>query len=145
MTITAEIFVRTLNGMQQLLPFGKRLDEAALLLAWQTLPATAKEQLTTGMLVWAAGQFLQDPAPPKEQPTHLVLLRYLYRLENGRPNYEWGLKQDLPQRMAADGQFFPPEPLSEAARIAAGELPDHDGPRHSPGGVLSGFLSGGAS
>lgn len=136
MTLNAKDFARTIIGVQTLLPFGKKLPEEALLLAWATLPRSARQQLTSEMLVYAAGQFLQDPEPPKDQPVHLALLRYLYRLENGRPNYQWGLKEDLYARMASDGRFFP-DPVSEAAMVAAGQLPAHDGPRHSPDGVLA--------
>ena len=136
MALTADTFCRTLQGIQSLMPYGKTLNEAALLIAWQTLPNNVRQQLTPAMLAYAAGQYLQDPEPPKDQPVHLALLRYLYRLENGRPNYEWGLKLDLPKRMAADGQFFA-EPISQAHLAATGELPDYDGPRHSPNGVLA--------
>jgi hypothetical protein len=141
MELTAETFCRTLQGIQSLMPYGKTLNEAALLIAWTTLPHNVRNQLTSEMLAYAAGQYLQDPEPPKDQPVHLALLRYLYRLENGRPNYEWGLKLDLPQRMAGDGRFFP-EPVSEAALVAAGELFAHDGPRHAPAGVLAQLQQG---
>ena len=141
MTLSADTFCRTLQGIQSLMPYGKTLNEAALLIAWQTLPNNVRQQLTPAMLAYAAGQYLQDPEPPKDQPVHLVLLRYLYRLENGRPNYEWGLKLDLQQRMASDGRFNP-EPVSEAALVAAGELPAHDGPRHAPAGVLAQLQQG---
>ena len=141
MALTADTFCRTLQGIQSLMPYGKTLNEAALLIAWQTLPNNVRQQLTPAMLAYAAGQYLQDPEPPKDQPIHLSLLRYLYRLENGRPNYEWGLKQDLPQRMANDGRFNP-EPVSEAALVAAGELPAHDGLRHAPAGVLAQLRQG---
>ena len=142
MALSADTFCRTLQGIQSLMPYGKTLNEAALLIAWQTLPNNVRQQLTSEMLAYAAGQYLQDPEPPKDQPIHLALLRYLYRLENGRPNYQWGLKQDLQQRMASDGRFHP-ETVSEAALVAAGELPAHDGPRHAPAGVLA-QLNGGA-
>ncbi len=141
MTLNAKDFARTLVAVQTLLPFAKKLPEEALLLAWATLPGNVRQQLTGPMLMYAAGQYLQDPNPPKDQPTHLALLRYLYRLENGRPNYEWGLKADLPERMASDGRFFP-EPVSEADLVAAGQLPAHDGPRHSPNGVLARLEAG---
>ena len=134
--LTQQEFNSTMKGLYSLLPFAKALPAEAVMLAWLSFPAKAKAELNTAMLSYAAGQLLQDPAPDKEKPPHLALLRYLYRFENGQPNYEWGLKLDLPQRMAADGQFFP-EPISQAHLAATGELPDYDGPRHSPNGVLA--------
>jgi hypothetical protein len=125
-----------LEALTSVLPFAKPVNKAAALLVWATFPPKAKQDLTPEMLTYAAAQRLMDPDAPKETPIHLSLLRYLYRLENGQPNYEWGLKLDLPQRMAADGQFFA-EPISQAHLAATGELPDYDGPRHSPNGVLA--------
>lgn len=127
-------FGATLVGATSLLPFGKTLDEPALLLAWQTFPAAAKAQLTNEQWTYAIGQYLLDPDRPREQPIHLAALRYVFRLENGTPNFTWGLRGDLQQRMANPGQFQPlPIPLSELPPAA-----DDRSQRYAPHGVLSG-------
>ena len=141
MTLSAEYFVETLRGLQGLLPFAKPLSEAAFLLAWASFPEQAKSELTPNMLTYAAAQLLMDPNPDKEKPVHLALLRYLYRNESGHPRLDWGLKEDLAQRMANSGRFNP-DPISEAALLAAGTLPAYDGPRHSPGGILAQLQQG---
>jgi hypothetical protein len=105
-------------GLQQLRQFGRELDETALMLAWITFPEKAKHELGTQHLEYAAAQLLLDPEPPKDTPAHLLLLRYVYRLENGQPNLEWGLKADLASRMQLPGKFHPATPLAQATPAA---------------------------
>lgn len=104
-------FAGTLQAIAETLPFGKQVGAAGLLLAWQTIPAQAKRELTDAHWTYAAGQYVLDPERPKEMPVFLALLRYLYRLENGQPNFAWGLKASLQQRMAQPDRFHP-EPLA---------------------------------
>lgn len=125
-------FARTLQAIVNLLPFAKPLDDTALLLAWRSMPHRAKVELSNDAWTFAASQFLMDPAPPAGIPIHLAMLRYLYRMENGAPNLAWGLKADLPQRMAAADAFHP-QPIPPAEGPA--ELnPDR---LASPNGVLA--------
>jgi hypothetical protein len=138
-SLSFEHFRQTLTGLSSVLPFSKLLGEEAWLLLWLTFPDHAKQHLTPAMWTYAAGQRLMDPEPAKELPIHLQLLRYLYRLENGMPNFTWGLKLDLPQRMAQLGTFHQPEPRSIADVVAAEGPPNHDGSRHEPAGVLAQF------
>lgn len=137
MTITADDLFSVLEGLSAVLPFAKPQNPAAALLVWASFPAEAKAQLTPDMLVYAATQRLMDPDPPKETPLHIQLLRYVYRLENGQPNFGWGLKLDLPQRMANASQFHE---APQAPYLMPAE--DHDGPRHSPNGVLARLEAG---
>lgn len=100
-------FAGTLQAIAETLPFGKQVGAAGLLLAWQTIPAQAKRELTDAQWTYAAGQYVLDPERPREMPVFLALLRYLYRCENGQPNYAWGLKPDLAERMARPDVFHP--------------------------------------
>lgn len=104
-------FLRTLQGIAETLPFAKQLGAAGALLAWQTVPAQAKRELSNAHWTYAAGQYVLDPDRPKELPVFLAMLRYLYRCENGQPNFAWGLKPSLPERMAQPDRFHP-EPLA---------------------------------
>ena len=72
---------------------------------------------------------------PQELPTHLALCRYLYRLENDMPKFAWGLRQDLPERMARPG--FHALPASQADLWAQHGLPQYDGQRQESAGVLA--------
>lgn len=137
--LTYESFSQTLEALNSVLPFGKAINPQAWLLLWGTFPDHAKQHVTPAMWTYAAGQRLMDPDPAKELPIHLQLLRYLYRLENGMPNFQWGLKLDLAERMAHLGTFHQPEPRSLADVIAAEGPPNHDGNRHEPSGVLAQF------
>lgn len=105
--ITQPDLIAALQAASALLPFGKALPASAYALAWETLPDEAKRDLTPAMLSFAVGQFLLDPDRPRDCPTHLALLRYCYRLENDWPNFRWGLKADLAQRMANPSQLHP--------------------------------------
>lgn len=115
-----EHFISTLNALQEALPRGKRLGEATYALMWATFPAKAKEDLTPEVWMYAAAQRLLDPDPMEDLPLPMQLLNYVFRNENGRANVSWGLKADLPERMANPDRFnsqpvpgqmvLPPEP-----------------------------------
>jgi hypothetical protein len=107
MTITHRDFVLVLRSLSGVLPYAKSLDAIGAMGYWISFPAQAKAELTPEMLHYAMIQRMLDPEPPKEVPLHMQLLRYLYRLENGHPNFRWGLKEDLPERMAQSSQFYP--------------------------------------
>lgn len=102
-----EHFISTLNALQEALPRGKRLGEATYALMWATFPAKAKEELTPEVWMYAAAQRLLDPDPMEDLPLPMQLLNYVFRNENGRANVSWGLKADLPERMANPDRFNP--------------------------------------
>jgi hypothetical protein len=109
--ITLEEFQAAIASLLQLLPMQRPLTPAALVLAWDTFPASAKRDLTGEVLRFCVGQRLMDPAPPKELAPHLALLRYAYPLENDRPATERRLRSDLAERMAAPDHFHDPAPV----------------------------------
>ena len=124
--ITSKQFQAAVTSLQQLLPMGKQLTPAALILAWDTLPERAKLDLTDEILLFAVRQRLLDPEPPKDLAPHLALLRYAYHLQNDRPMVEHGLRADLARRMAVPDRFHDPAParqeqeIQEAPRLVAG-------------------------
>ena len=134
MAITAKDFAGAVGAISELLPYAKRPSVDALLLLWTTLPPKVQEELSSHHLAYASAQLLLDPARPQELAIPVALLRYLYRLENGLPNFNWGLRLDLAQRMAGTG--FQPLPSSQLELDAQGHG-GHDGARHEPGGVLA--------
>lgn len=106
-----EEFTSTLGALSEALPMGKRMAEGTFVLLWATFPAKAKEELSVEILMYAAAQRLLDPDPMDELPLPMQLLNYVYRNENGRANVAWGLKADLPERMARPHVFNPqPQP-----------------------------------
>lgn len=105
--ITDHDLANALQAVTALLPYGKNLPPLAYVLAYDTMPDEAKQQLTPAMLTYAVGQYLLDPDRPRDCPTHLALLRYVYRLENDWPNFRWGLKPDLPDRMRNPAVLHP--------------------------------------
>lgn len=103
--ISTKAFAEVLNGLQQLRPMGKQFSESAIALAWHTFPEQAKRELNDHDLAWAAGQYLQDPNPPKDEAPHFVLLRYLYRVGDGRPRLDWGPR--FPNGTPSSHEFLP--------------------------------------
>lgn len=134
MTITPTHYGELLDALAELVPFVRRPSTNAMALLWSTIPQQVGDELTPQHLAYAAEQFVQDPGRPTDLPTHLALFRYLYRLENGLPNFRWGLRQDLALRMSLGG--FHPLPASEADLIAQHGLANRDGDRQEPSGVL---------
>ena len=126
--ITLEEFQAAITSLLQLLPMQRPLTPAALVLAWDTFPASAKRDLTGEVLRFCVGQRLMDPAPPKELAPHLALLRYAYPLENDRPATERRLRSDLSERMAAPDRFHDPAPVRHE------QAPPPERPRLSGGG-----------
>jgi hypothetical protein len=130
--ITLEEFQAAITSLLQLLPMQRPLTPAALVLAWDTFPASAKRDLTGEVLRFCVGQRLMDPAPPKELAPHLALLRYAYPLENDRPATQRRLRSDLAERMAAPDRFHDPAPVRheqvpppERLRLPGGGRPWH--------------------
>jgi len=105
--ITEQEFSEVLHALSRTLPRFKPWDASAMALAWITFPAKAKQELTREIWLYAAGQRRLDPCPPENVPLDLQLLNYVFRNENGRANIEWGLKLDLPDRMARPDRFNP--------------------------------------
>jgi hypothetical protein len=134
--LTLKHFGGTLAALSGALPFAKPIPTETFLLLWGGFPSQAKQEVTPEMWTYAATQRCMDPSPDKESPLPFQLLRYLYRLENGTPNVEWGLKPDLVARMAHSG-IFHDQPRSTADLIAAEGVPNLDGKRHEPAGVLA--------
>ena len=135
MSITPSHYAEVLDALAELVPFVRRPSTNALALLWATIPPEVAQELTPRHLMYAAEQFVQDPQRPQELPTHLALCRYLYRLENDMPKFAWGLRQDLPDRMARPG--FHALPASQADLWAQHGLPQHDGQRQESAGVLA--------
>jgi len=111
--ITIEEFQAALTGLSQVLPMSRQMTAPALVIAWDTTPIAAKQQLTPQSLAFAVSQRAMDPSPPKEVPLHLSLLRYLYPLRNDCAEVERGLRTDLAQRMAQPDRFHDPAPARE--------------------------------
>jgi len=107
----AKVFTQVLKTTYKISPYGKTLDENDLATLWLMLDPIIISSVTDEMWAYAANQYLLDPKPSKDLAVHIAMLRYLFRNENGMPNYTWGLKDDLSERMA-NGHRFNPQPTS---------------------------------
>ena len=109
--ITLKAWNAVLTAMCELNPYGKKLSPETIQLSYAILPAKGKEELNDGMLTYALQQHAMDPSPDKELPIDKQLLSHVYRMENEFPNFNWGLKLDLKERMA-QANVFHGQPLS---------------------------------
>ena len=101
-------FQMGLRALSSLLPYGKKITDEEALYTWAMLPESVKVNVTDEMWLYACSQRRMDPSPDKELALDIQLLRYVYRIRDGQPAFDWGLKADLPQRMSMGGQFHPP-------------------------------------
>ena len=104
----AATFQMGLRALSSLLPYGKKITDEEAYFTWAMLPESVKVNVTDEMWIYACAQRRMDPNPDKELSLDIQLLRYVYRIRDGQPAFDWGLKQDLPQRMAMGGQFHSP-------------------------------------
>tara|TARA_R110002049_G_scaffold142746_3_gene304652 strand:- start:1435 stop:1836 length:402 start_codon:yes stop_codon:yes gene_type:complete len=103
----ANLFQLGLRSITAAQPFGKKLKDDEIQFLWLTLPQTVKDAVSDEVWAYACNQALMDPDPNKELPVHYRILSYVYRLENSQPNFEWGLKADLHDRMLSAARFNP--------------------------------------
>ena len=128
----SDTFQRVLRAASALNPYGKKLTDDDLLITWMTLAPRVQQEVTDEMWLYALQQHRMDPAPDKEMPLDMQLLKHVWKCENGAPCLRWGLKTDLPERMALPGQFHgqPKSPYE------LGEDLGNKEPRLAPQGIL---------
>jgi hypothetical protein len=115
---TFKLGLRTLCAQ---LPYGKNPKDDELKFLWALLPDSITGQITDQMWAYAVQQRLMDPAPDDKLPIFQQVLRHLYRLRDGMPEFAWGLREDLPERMASPHRFH--SLTSGAAAQKPPELP----------------------
>ena len=113
----AQTFQTVMTAMTESNPYGKKLSPETIALLWTALGSKVQQEVTDDMLVYAFQQHSKDPNPDKELQLHLQLFSHIYRMENEAPNFRWGLKEDLKDRMARPdvfhGQRLSPYQLGE--------------------------------
>ena len=100
--LSAQTFSAVLQTATELDPYGKKLSDQTITMAYLTLPEVVKQRVTDEMWVYALKQHRMDPAPDKDLSLDMQLLKHLYRCENGRPNLAWGIKPQLMEVMSAE-------------------------------------------
>ncbi|WP_438983872.1 hypothetical protein [Vulcanococcus sp.] len=87
------------------LPYGKKLTNEEVQFLWLLLPADVKAAVTDEMWAYGCSQRMLDPDPSKDLALHLQVLSYLFRIRDGQPAFDWGVKADLHHRMALPSCF----------------------------------------
>ena len=106
-------FTTILKAASETTKYAKRLSDETLAVMWMTTPQTTKEQVSDEMLAYAFNQLRIDPAPSEDLSVDPQLYTYVYRVRDGFPAFDWGLKLDLPERMISGA--FNPQPSSAYA------------------------------
>lgn len=109
----AKTFVTGLRALTSVTQYAKKIDDDSANFIWLTLDQQVKEEVTDEMWVWAVKKTMECwGSINHELPLHVAVLGSLYRESSGMPCFEWGLKQDLAERML-------PLPRVQALRGAA--------------------------
>ena len=122
--------LRTVSGF---LPYAKKLADDEIKFLWLLIPQQVKDDVSDEVWAYACNQRLLDPNPDKEQALHLQLLKYVYRVRDGQPAFDWGFKEDLPQRMKAGAVFQGPTSMQGHQELASAQ----DGSTHQ---LLQGLI-----
>lgn len=122
--MNSKTFGLGLMALSGSLPYGKKLTNEEIQFLWLLLPADVKAAVTDEMWAYGCSQRMLDPDPSKELPLHLQVLSYLFRVRDGQPAFDWGVKADLQGRMTLPSCFHPhhsspaphhPQSLDQAA------------------------------
>lgn len=105
--MNAKTFGLGLMALSGSLPYGKKLTNEEIQFLWLLLPADVKATVTDEMWAFGCSQRMLDPDPSKDLPLHLQVLSYLFRIRDGQPAFDWGIKPDLEHRMALPSCFHP--------------------------------------
>ena len=143
--ITPQQFQVAITSMNQLLEFPKTLSPTALVLAWDTFPEPARDEITEEILLYAVRQWALDLERQKDLPIHIQLLRYIYpvrRITKEKRGQEFctdealvegGLRRDLAQRMARPYRFHDTAPVRDEVRLdTVPRLPEGAGANSPP-------------
>ena len=122
----AKVFETSLRALSALMPYGKKMTDEEIQFIWMILPASVKQTVTDEMWGFACMQRRLDPNPNKELSLDLQILSYVYRRRDGQPAFDWGLKQDLSQRMELPSQFH--EDTASLPSTAGHQLPPVSNP-----------------
>ena len=103
--LSSKTFLLDMAAATEADPFGKKLSNETIGLLYMTLPDAVKQETTDEMFLYAFKQHQLNPAQDKDLPLHMQLFKHVYRVENEAPNFSWGLKADLGQRMLKPSVF----------------------------------------
>jgi hypothetical protein len=77
----------------------RTLSEDELMCLWALLDPAVRDGVSDDAWFWAIKIRMSERSQDQELPIHYQVLRHVFRCENGQPNFQWGLKADLANRM----------------------------------------------
>jgi hypothetical protein len=97
--MTPEAFSIGLRTLSTATPYMRTLTEDEVKCLWMLLDQSVKEAVPDRAWFWAIKIRMSERSQDQELPIHYQVLRHVFRCENGQPNFRWGLKADLVQRI----------------------------------------------
>ena len=97
--MTPEAFSIGLRTLSTATPYMRTLTEDEVKCLWMLLDQSVKEAVPDRAWFWAIKIRMSERSQDQELPIHYQVLRHVFRCENGQPNFQWGLKADLANRM----------------------------------------------
>ena len=96
----AKVFTLGLRAITSVTQYAKKIDDDSANFIWLTLDQQVKQEVTDEMWVWAVKKTMETwNNVDHDPPLHIIVLSKLYRECNGMPEFDWGLKPDLNDRM----------------------------------------------
>ena len=88
----AKTFITGLRATTTVLTYAKKISDDEAQFIWLGLDDKIKKDVSDEMWVYACNKRMGDQEPNEKLSLVHQILRFVYRLENGAPNIEWGLK-----------------------------------------------------
>lgn len=97
--MNASSFSLGLRTLSTVTPYMRTITEDELKCLWMLLDQAVRDGVTDEQWFWAIKIRMSERSEDQQLPVHYQVLRHLFRCENGQPNFGWGLKADLAERM----------------------------------------------
>ena len=94
---TFQLGMRTITAV---MPYAKKMQDEEISFLFMLLPDQVKKEVTDEVWVTAVKKYL-DNKPTDDIAVHLKILSYVYRNENGKPNFDWGFKDEVKDLLPA--------------------------------------------
>ena len=88
---TFQLGMRAITGV---MPYAKKMQDDELSFLFLLLPEKVRADVSDSMWAAAISKYIEDK-PSDDIAVHMKILSYVYRVENGSPNFNWGMKDEV--------------------------------------------------
>ena len=88
---TFQLGMRAITGV---MPYAKKMQDDELSFLFLLLPEQVRADVSDSMWAAAISKYMEEK-PSDDIAVHMKILSYVYRNENGKPNFDWGMKDEI--------------------------------------------------